>query len=78
MRSQAQDDMSAADMAMRKFLKQVGVTAHQELSEALSKAVRSGALAAGATVSVSATIESADLQLSHVVTANLQAPDSDG
>ena len=31
------EDMTASEMAMRKFLKQLGVTAHQELADALGK-----------------------------------------
>ena len=71
-------EMSSSEMAMRKFLKQLGVTGHQKLLNVLEGAVRSGALVAGAEVPVTATIEIGELRFSHVVTATLQAPDTDG
>ena len=77
MSSEAKSDMSASEIAMRKFLKQLGVTGHQKLSDALEEAVRTGVVASGADITVTATIEIADLQLSHVVTATLKAPDAD-
>ena len=77
MSSDAKSDMSASEMAMRKFLKQLGVTGQQQLADALEEAVRSGAVAPGAEVPVTATIEMGALQFTHVVTAILQAPDAD-
>ena len=69
------EDMTASEMAMRKFLKQLGVTAHQELADALAKAVADGKIAAGAEVVVTARVEVADLPFTHDVTANLVAPE---
>ena len=68
-------EMDATQMAMRKFLKQLGVTAHQELADALAKAVADGKLQPGASVPVTARIEVADLAFTHDVTANLIAPE---
>ena len=68
-------EMNATQMAMRKFLKQLGVTAHQELADALAKAVADGKLQPGASVPVKARIEVADLAFTHDVTANLVAPE---
>ena len=68
-------EMNATQMAMRKFLKQLGVTAHQELADALAKAVADGKLRPGASVPVTARIEVADLAFTHDVTANLVAPE---
>ena len=68
-------EMNATQMAMRKFLKQLGVTAHQELADALAKAVADGKLKPGASVPVTARIEVADLAFTHDVTANLVAPE---
>ena len=68
-------EMDATQMAMRKFLKQLGVTAHQELADALAKAVADGKLQPGASVPVTARIEVADLAFTHDVTANLVAPE---
>ena len=67
--------MNATEMAMRKFLKQLGVTAHQELADALVKAVADGKLQPGASVPVTARIEIADLAFTHNVSANLVAPE---
>ena len=68
-------EMNATQLAMRKFLKQLGVTAHQELADALAKAVADGKLQPGASVPVTARIEVADLAFTHDVTANLVAPE---
>jgi len=78
MSSETKIDMPASEMTMRKFLKQLGVTGHQNLADALQKAVQSGRLAPGSDVSVTATIEIGDLQFSHVITGTLQAPESHG
>ncbi len=67
--------MNATEMAMRKFLKQLGVTAHQELADALVKAVADGKLQPGASVPVTARVEIADLAFTHDVSANLVAPE---
>ena len=69
------DEMTASEVAMRKFLKQLGVTAHQELAAALAKAVADGKIASGAELAVTARVEIADLQFTHDVTANLMAPE---
>ena len=68
-------EMNATQMAMRKFLKHLGVTAHKELADALAKGVADGKLQPGASVSVTARIEVADLAFTHDVTANLVAPE---
>jgi len=78
MSSDAKSDMTASEMAVRKFLKQLGVTGHQNLSDALENAVRSGVVAPGSDLPVTATIEIGALKFSHVVTASLKAPDADG
>ena len=72
---ESKTEMDATQMAMRKFLKQLGVTAHQELADALSEAVADGKLQPGASVPVTARIEVADLAFTHDVTANLVAPE---
>ena len=68
-------EMNASEMAMRKFLKQLGVTAHQELADALAKAVADGQIVSGASVAVTARVEIADLAFTHDITANLLAPE---
>ncbi|MBL6595881.1 MAG: hypothetical protein ISP43_03510 [Candidatus Puniceispirillum sp.] len=75
MTKDSRDEMTASEVAMRKFLKQLGVTAHQELAAALAQAVADGKLLSGAEVAVTARVEVADLQFTHDVTANLVVPE---
>ena len=72
---ESRTEMNATETAMRKCLKQLGVTAHQELADVLAKAVADGKLQPGASVPVTARIEIADLAFAHDVTANLVAPE---
>ena len=69
------EDMSAAELAMRKFLKQLGVTAHQELAEALAEAVADGTLKSGDEITVAARVEITSLAFSHEVSGKLIAPE---
>ena len=78
MSSDVKSDMTASEMTVRKFLKQLGVTGHQKLTEALDEAVRSGVLTPGSELPVSATIEVETLKFSHSVDASVMAPDADG
>ena len=78
MSSDAKSDMTASEMTVRKFLKQLGVTGHQKLTEALDEAVSSGVLTPGSELPVSATIEVGKLKFSHSVNASVMAPDADG
>ena len=78
MSSDEKTDMTASELTVRKFLKQLGVTGHQNLSDALEDAVRSGVVSPGSEMPVTATIEIGMLKFSHVVTASLKAPDADG
>ncbi|MEQ8818474.1 MAG: DUF6494 family protein [Thalassobaculum sp.] len=58
------------EMSVRKFLKQVGVTGHQELERA-ARAAGAGTRTARAVI----TLDGTDLQ--HVVEAEIVLPDSD-
>ena len=78
MSSDSKSDITASEMTVRKFLKQLGVTGHQKLTEALDEAVRSGVLTPGSELPVSATIEVETLKFSHNVNASVMAPDADG
>ena len=77
MGAEVKSEMTASEIAVRKFLKQLGVTGHQKLSEALQMAVRSGLVTAGRDVAVTAKIEIAELEFSHELTATLRTPDLD-
>ena len=74
MSAESQSEMTESEMTVRKFLKQLGVTGHQKLSEVLEEAVRSGKLITGGDVVVNAKIEIIELEFSHDVTATLRAP----
>ena len=68
-------EMSASEVAMRKFLKQLGVTTHQQLEEALQARVQSGARP-GDKMAVTATIHIAELEFSHEIQADLILPEA--
>ncbi len=68
-------EMSDAEMAMRKFLKALGVTTHQKLESAMADAVASGKMSAGELVDITATIIIGELDFTHQVTATLTAPE---
>ena len=78
MSTSPRDEMTEDEIAMRKFLKQLGVTAHQELEAALKAAVADGRIAAGAELPVSAVVTIDSLGGSHRVDAVLLAPGDDG
>ena len=71
---ESRSEMTESEMTVRKFLKQLGVTGHQKLSEVLEEAVRSGKLITGGDVVVNAKIEIIELEFSHDVTATLRTP----
>ncbi len=70
-----QVEMTASEMSMRKFLKQLGVTAHRELEAALAQALAEGKLDPGACIDITADVTITELGLSHTVSAQLIAPD---
>ncbi len=59
------------DMAIRRFLKEVGITSHRALAEAVARAEQSGSLPAGAPVRLSMTLEAPELGLKHQITGEL-------
>lgn len=61
-------DEDVFNIEVRKFLKQVGVTAQREIE----KAARAAGLADGATLQATATITVAGLDMHHVVTAEIK------
>ena len=71
-----QGDMSPAEISMRKFLKQLGVTTHQELEVALAKAVAAGKMLPGGTINIKADLRIEALDFNHSVSAELMAPDA--
>jgi len=78
MNSGSREEMSDVEIAMRKVLKQLGVTAHQGLEAALAAAVADGKIKAGSDVPVSAEVTIPEIGFAHKVSATLLAPGSDG
>lgn len=70
-------EMSASEMALRKFLKQLGVTTHQKLEQALRTRLDDGSGSAGDKLSVSATITISELGFTHEIQADLILPEAD-
>ena len=75
--SRDHDEMTASEISMRKFLKQLGVTAHQELKAAIARAVAEGKLAPGNSIDITADLTVTELGMSHRVSAQVIAPDRD-
>ncbi len=72
-----QGEMTASEMSMRKFLKQLGVTAHQELKAAIARAVAEGKLAPGSSIDITADLTVTELGMSHSVSAQVIAPEGE-
>ena len=70
-------EMSASEIAMRKFLKQLGVTTHQRLETALAGRLKDGTADAGERLTVSAQIAIPELGFTHEIQAELMAPEAD-
>lgn len=66
--------MSASEIAIRKFLKQLGVTTHQQIEDRLHSLIADGTVVAGDTLTVSATITIPELDLTHQIQADLILP----
>ncbi|MBW3140505.1 DUF6494 family protein [Ferrimonas balearica] len=65
------------DMAIRRFLKEVGITSHRALAEAVAKAEQEGRLSADTPVALTMTLEVPELGLTHQIegTLDLNTPD---
>lgn len=70
-------EMSPSEMAMRKFLKQLGVTTHQTLDRQLQQMVAKAPSSAGQKLPVKATIQIEALGFSHEIEADLILPEAD-
>lgn len=70
-------EMTASEVAMRKFLKQLGVTTHQQLEQLLQARVQDGLASAGDKLPVVATIQIEAIGFSHEIEADLILPEAD-
>ena len=68
-------EMSASEIAMRKFLKQLGVTTHQRLETALAGRLKDGKAAAGDRLAITAKITVPELGFTHEIQAELMVPE---
>lgn len=69
-------EMSASETAMRKFLKQLGVTTHQKLESALQARLKNGTADAGERLTVTAQIAISELSFTHEIQAELVVPEA--
>lgn len=69
-------EMSASEIAMRKFLKQLGVTTHQALEARLQEQVNKAPASAGDKLPVKASITIEALGFSHEIDADLILPEA--
>ena len=70
-------EMSVSETAMRKFLKQLGVTTHQKLEGALQARLKAGTVDSGERLAVSAQIAIPELGFTHEIQAELVVPEAD-
>ena len=70
-------EMTASEVAMRKFLKQLGVTTHQQLEQALQARVKDGSAQAGDKLPVKAIVRIEALDFSHDIDAELILPEAE-
>ncbi|NQW08876.1 MAG: hypothetical protein HQ481_03185 [Alphaproteobacteria bacterium] len=68
----------AFEMSVRKFLKQLGVTGHQEMEAAIRAARASGALDGKTTIKARAVVTLEGTGLNHQVEADIVLPSSEG
>jgi len=61
----------AITMGIRKFLKQVGVSSHQEIEKALEQAKLAGKLEGKNTITATMRLEVPDLDLVHIVESEI-------
>jgi len=59
------------NMALRKFLKKVGVTSQREIEQAVRAAIESGALAGNETLKAKVTVSIEGLDLDHEIVGDI-------
>ena len=69
-------EMSASETAMRKFLKQLGVTTHQKLESALQARLKNGTADSGERLTITAQIAIPELSFTHEIQAELVVPEA--
>ena len=72
MGNEATLDEERLNLAIRKFLKVVGITSQREIEKAVREAVAAGTLAGDGSVAARVTLELPGLDLTHVVDEELK------
>ena len=67
-------EMSESEISFRKFLKNLGVTTHQELENIIKLKIEKGELIEGSTLNITAHIKIEELSFNHSVSSSLLLP----
>ena len=67
-------NMTVSETSYRKFLKNLGVTTHQEIEKLINKKIADGELRPNANLDITANIKIDELGLNHSVSSTLSLP----
>ena len=67
-------NMTASEISYRKFLKNLGVTTHQEIEKLINKKIANGELTPNSNLDITANITIDELGLNHSISSTLSLP----
>ena len=70
-------NMTASEISYRKFLKNLGVTTHQEIEKLVKKKIADGELSPNSNLDITANITIDELGLNHSISSTLSLPGKD-
>ena len=70
-------DMTASEISYRKFLKNLGVTTHQEIEKLINQKIADGELSPNSNLDITANIKIDELGLNHSIFSTLSLPGKD-
>ena len=70
-------NMTASEISYRKFLKNLGVTTHQEIEKLINEKIADGELSPNSKVDITANIKIDELGLNHSISSTLILPGKD-
>ena len=70
-------DMTASEISYRKFLKNLGVTTHQEIEKLINQKIADGELIPNSNLEITANIKIDELGLNHSISSTLCLPGKD-
>ena len=70
-------DMTASEISYRKFLKNLGVTTHQEIEKLINQKIADGELSPNSKLEITANIKIDELGLNHSISSTLSLPGKD-